>query len=660
MTNVTPPPDFGSQTNYVIGSSNGDPLQDLKITIAITEDLVSNLGLSFQLNGYSPYQLHGSPAGGYLSSWQQYVLMMQTGTYAALTPNVVIAKVEPWPTTGPNLLNQNYGLNDATLTVNESGFLVIPKDSKFEISLGTDDSQNIRYVTFAYTDSHGVQHKTTPSTVDVLALAQQKKKGLAPLCAFQLDVVGPVNSLQTYLQSGKGTITYSASKPLTAYTDGNHFQSATGVTLDTQEGTAETANSSYGQLPEGSDTSITQTFAAADIGVFAPGAFIAAAGWASGPVTSVYGINQAGQLAVCSVEGSGHWKWLTPASPVGPQGFALRGGFGLRGSGIAASPLFGLDNLFFAYVVGQNAQLYSLQVSNAPDGAIYPAAISPAGAVPQGSYLAASQQFGVTEQGPGGQSVGGQTDVFLIDWNTALVMYSETVTAFAGIGNFTGPHAISAQNLFPGNAPIAVSQQFGAAEQTDVFVVDNTGTLQLFWANGPGEWGGPIPVSPYGFLAAGQPAGVAASQQFGSGDGKQTDVFVVDKNGTLNVFWVEGPPLEFEWKGPLAISGKNFAPPGAFIAASQQFGSTDQTDVFVVDNSGTLTVCWVNGAGKWKGPKTLTGKNFAPPGAPVAASRQFGLDQTDVFVIDNKGNPNVCWVDSAGNWNGPKVLVAEV
>jgi hypothetical protein len=40
--------------------------------------------------------------------------------------------------------------------------------------------------------------------------------------------------------------------------------------------------------------------------------------------------------------------------------------------------------------------------------------------------------------------------------------------------------------------------------------------------------------------------------------------------------------------------------------------------------------------------------------AKVAASQQFGLsNQTDVFVVDKNGQLNVCWVDSAQAWQGP-------
>ncbi len=42
--------------------------------------------------------------------------------------------------------------------------------------------------------------------------------------------------------------------------------------------------------------------------------------------------------------------------------------------------------------------------------------------------------------------------------------------------------------------------------------------------------------------------------------------------------------------------------PGVALASSQQFGISNQTDVFVVAEKGTMDVSWVEGAGTWKGP----------------------------------------------------------
>jgi hypothetical protein len=107
------------------------------------------------------------------------------------------------------------------------------------------------------------------------------------------------------------------------------------------------------------------------------------------------------------------------------------------------------------------------------------------------------------------------------------------------------------------------------------------------------------------------------------------------------------------------ISPTGFAPPGAALAASQQFGISNQTDVFTVDSSGALTVSWVVGGGTWAGPVRISPTGFAPPGAALAASQQFGIsNQTDVFAADRTFLVNVSWVVGGGTWAGPVALGA--
>jgi hypothetical protein len=127
----------------------------------------------------------------------------------------------------------------------------------------------------------------------------------------------------------------------------------------------------------------------------------------------------------------------------------------------------------------------------------------------------------------------------------------------------------------------------------------------------------------------------------------------VDKNGTLQVMWVDNAGA---WQGPGAIGTKGLFTPGARIAASQQFGLS-QTDVFIVDKNGTLQVMWVDNAGAWQGPGAIAPAGIFPAGAPVAASQQFGLSQTDVFVVDKTGTVNVMWVVNAGVWTASPILV---
>jgi hypothetical protein len=75
--------------------------------------------------------------------------------------------------------------------------------------------------------------------------------------------------------------------------------------------------------------------------------------------------------------------------------------------------------------------------------------------------------------------------------------------------------------------------------------------------------------------------------------------------------------------------------------------------VFVIDNTGALHVFWVVGGGAWNGPVRISPQGFAPQGAAVTASLQFGLNQTDVFVVDHGGAVNVIWVVGGGAWDGP-------
>jgi hypothetical protein len=147
-------------------------------------------------------------------------------------------------------------------------------------------------------------------------------------------------------------------------------------------------------------------------------------------------------------------------------------------------------------------------------------------------------------------------------------------------------------------------------------------------------------------------APVAASRQFGL---SQTDVFCVDKNGSLQVMWVVNAGA---WGGPGQIGPTGMFPPGANIAAYQQIG-LNQTDVFAVDKNGTLQVVWVLNAGAWGGPGPIAPAGIFPPGAPVAASQQFGISQTDVFAADKNGTMHVMWVLNAGAWSSAPIIAVQ-
>jgi hypothetical protein len=166
-----------------------------------------------------------------------------------------------------------------------------------------------------------------------------------------------------------------------------------------------------------------------------------------------------------------------------------------------------------------------------------------------------------------------------------------------GGGNWNGPLSISQTGLAPPGAGVAASPQFGAANQTDVFVVGGDGAARVIWVEGGGNWNGPLPISP---PVAPAGADLAASPQFGVPN--QTDVFVVGADGAARVVWVQGAG---NWNGPLPISQTGLAEAGGHLAASQQFNDASRTDVFSVANDGTTQVLWVRAAGSWNGPLPL-------------------------------------------------------
>src|SRR5439155_21784172 len=86
-----------------------------------------------------------------------------------------------------------------------------------------------------------------------------------------------------------------------------------------------------------------------------------------------------------------------------------------------------------------------------------------------------------------------QADVFSVAYNGAV-----QVRWVQGAGNWNGPLAISPPGLAPPGAHLAVSNQFGLPNQTDVFVVDNNGTAQVLWVQRAGNWNGPLANKPPG------------------------------------------------------------------------------------------------------------------------------------------------------------------
>jgi hypothetical protein len=133
------------------------------------------------------------------------------------------------------------------------------------------------------------------------------------------------------------------------------------------------------------------------------------------------------------------------------------------------------------------------------------------------------------------------------------------------------------------------------------------------------------------------------------------EVFVVDSNGVLNTVWKE---YNGNWHNPLPLTGANFAPPGAAVAAVY-YPKFEQLEVFVVDIRGALNVVWKAHDGNWNPPIVLTRAEFAPPGAPLAAVYQPLNEQLEVFVVDSSGALNAIWKANNNTWSSPPLVLTQ-
>jgi hypothetical protein len=568
-TGVAPPPHdgLGANHNYWV-YGGGDPIKDLSVEVDFTEDFVAQAGFSIQLNGWSPTNAR--------CTWQQYNYGFYTEDKAK--PQLSWS-IQNWPsneyidhlhqTIGLKKPGSLFNLHGQRVMVPGPGFKV-PAGYKFKIVLlhdPKDASAAVIGAAFTVIDNHG------KTIIDERPLIRSYKfadtstpiepAALAPVVTCQLNICARAGSLYGYLESGAGTITYAATSPLTLSNRHPDGLAAPNII------TAESANTVYGELPAAPGRRFTQTLATIKAPAFRAGGPFAVSRHFDADRTDLFVVSLNGQLNVFFANGAGRW---------------------------AGSPGYGPVNM---------AQPHTA--------------------------IAATKRFGTDNQ----------TGVFLVDQHGQLQAF------WAGPNGVNGPTPIGAKGLAQKGAPLSASRQFGGHDQTDVFLFDTTGQLNVFWARGASPLNGPVKIGPEGFAPNG--AQLAAAQRFGT---MQTDVFVIDKAGALSRFWVDTGG----WNGPEKISESDFAKPGGHVAAGQPAGKGDQTDVFFVDKRGQLVVFSAAKEGSWSGPVAIGPTGFADPGAAIAVSQQTGRDQTDVFVVDKKGTLHVFSADSAGHWSPPEPI----
>ena len=230
---------LGSNSNYIL-ASDCNPLLNLSVSITVTEDIVcesvsgsddpnfSQEGFSFQLNAYSPQ----NETTGY----QQYVLAL-------------------WGTDIKGWINNYYAtgdIDDYFTLASVPNAAILPAGYKLGISLQNDASGNVTGVTYAVTDNQGNTLANVTTTLESIGVTAAE---MAPIVAFELDVVGPGAGERAVLSSGAGTIFYEAgATPLTA------LSTVPPCAEWPATGTAETANSFYGELPGAASNFFAQAF----------------------------------------------------------------------------------------------------------------------------------------------------------------------------------------------------------------------------------------------------------------------------------------------------------------------------------------------------------------------------------------------------------------
>ena len=182
-------------------------------------------------------------------TWQQYVVVSAPGD------NGLYGVIDNWDGTVPDNTAGQVINNEAQITTLDSAGQ-IPAGATINIAPVFDSNNVITAITYIYTPPGGQAMSTTTTFTDLDVYNSDQSITSAyeaPISAFTLNIVGDYNGNAGVFTSGSGTIVYTAAQPLTVLTTEPDYTSF-------QDGTGETANTVYGELPESDSTTITQTW----------------------------------------------------------------------------------------------------------------------------------------------------------------------------------------------------------------------------------------------------------------------------------------------------------------------------------------------------------------------------------------------------------------
>jgi hypothetical protein len=237
---VAPPPATGlvSNHNYFL-ERGGQPLIEASVTIDFDADFTSEAnGFSIQLNGYS--------AVGDLDAAQQILVFATPGS------SEVVARIENWINTSTELINIEQNLAQLPSSTVPAGYSV-------KIQVTNDATGNVTGATFTMADELGAEIGSTTISILGHPLSTTNQPAttadLAPMTAFQLNIGGDFGGSRADLTSAIGTVTYEASTPMSA------VNAPPLSFIDLSYSTVESANLTFGPLPESANAEVSHYFA---------------------------------------------------------------------------------------------------------------------------------------------------------------------------------------------------------------------------------------------------------------------------------------------------------------------------------------------------------------------------------------------------------------
>lgn len=247
---LEPEPSGGLQSNvnYWLGSG-GSNLTGLSVTVHIDNDLISTTdGFSLQLNAISEYVPNAHQA-----------VVQQLVIYNPANTTSLVARLFFY---GDPPVNNHFGVVlDASTTLGTlpaNSHVAAGSSFTFTPIFNTDDNDKLTGSKFTYTPAKGAASTVTVDVNSVNWASTGQKAGPAneaPINALTLDIVADYSTSthtgDAFFTEGQGSITYSATQPLTASTGIPSFSNITSIT-------SEQANTIYAGLPANRPIDVSQ------------------------------------------------------------------------------------------------------------------------------------------------------------------------------------------------------------------------------------------------------------------------------------------------------------------------------------------------------------------------------------------------------------------